>query len=131
MRQALIAAVLLAVLVATYIVVVNFSEAKTTLSCKGQIVEEGLARPASLHAWLNKYRWWVRLWGDGSDGNMQVEAPDGRVLYFGYLEDLGTVWHVYKGHNEREFQGSYSNLSKSLRLVTPAGFFEGTCTATN
>ena len=123
-------AVLITGLVAILVVVVNFSETKTVLSCNGEFVNGEQTHIGNLYVSLNEYRWWVGLWGKGSDGNMHVEMPEGHLLYFDSVEELGPVWQVYKSDSERELMGSYSKLSKSLKLATPAGFFEGTCTAT-
>ena len=125
-------AILIAVLIIALVVVANFSETETVLSCKGEITTEEQTRPSNLYISLNEYRWWVRLWSD-SDGMMRAELSDGFTLLFLTLEDLGFVVHIYRGFpsdEDFELNGSYSKLSKTLKLVTPLGFFEGTCTAT-
>ena len=122
--------VFIAVLFIALVVVVNLSETETALSCKGEFILEGQTHSGDLYVSLNEYRWWVGLWSSGSDGNMHVEMPDGYLLYFYRLKELKTVWHIYGGRGEQELKGSYSKLSKSLKLGTPFGLFEGTCAAT-
>ena len=122
-------AILFVGLVAAFVVVANFSAIRTVLTCKGEITDAGQSRPSNLYASLNEYRWWVRLWSN-SDGDLRVELSDGFRLYFETLNDLGTLLHIYRGYpGKLEFKGSYSKLSKSLKLSTPYGFFDGTCTA--
>ena len=122
-------AILFVGLVAAFVVVANFSETKTILTCKGEITDAGQSRPDTLFAALNEYRWWVGLWSD-SAGYLKIEMPDRGYYFFSTLKDLDTLLHIYNGYpGKLEFKGSYSKLSKSLKLSTPHGFFDGTCTA--
>ena len=124
-------AILFVGLGAAFVVVANFSESRTVLTCKGETTTAGQPSPDTLHAALNEYRWWVGLWSD-SDGNLKVELSDGFTRYYDTIKDLDTRIHIYIGYpGELELKGSYSKLSKSLKLSTPYGFFEGICIADN
>ncbi len=130
-----ILAILIVGLVAIFLFVTNFSVTETILNCKGEITDARQSRPSILYASLNEYRWWVGLWNDRSDGDLTIELPEMRYFYFDTLkENLNTLLHIFnrdfKGDPDKlEFMGSYSRLSKSLKLDTPFGFFDGTCTA--
>ena len=72
-------------------VIVEFAATETAFRCEGKLTYAGQKQPATLFMTLVKYRWWVDLWSDGSDGMVTIEAPKlviGHKPYFG-LDDNG------------------------------------------
>ena len=126
-------AILLVGVVSAFVIVANFSEARTDLTCKGNVTKAGQSNPNTIYVALNEYRWWVGLWSD-SDGNLKVELPNGHYFYYGTIKGTGDHLQIFDGFQDKlENKGSYSKLSKSLKFVIApfVGFFEGTCTTTN
>ena len=116
------------VLIVAALVVINFSGVKTVLVCEGEITRAEQSRPGKLHASLNLYRWWVGLWSD-SDGDFMIELDGGELRYFDLLNNGPTIVEIRIGQLGKSEYGSYSKLSKTLRLNTGFGFFDGKCTA--
>ncbi len=132
-RRLIISALVLIVgLIAILLIVINFSAATTFLKCEGEISIEGQTHPSKLYAELNEYRWWVGLWSN-SDGAIKIELPDHGFRYFPNIRDTGWLLNIYllniqEGHKgELDLIGAYSKMSKTLKLKTGYGFFEGAC----
>ena len=126
-------AILIAVLIIAFVVVVNFSQTETALRCEGEYTSEGHSSPMTLYLALREYRWWVGLWTD-SNGNLTVEIhPLGDFRYYDSLKKLGgtDAWQIWiRFGQDAKLLGQYNGLSKTITLRIPPGSFEGACTAT-
>ena len=119
--------VLIVGLVVGFWFVVNFSATTTALECTGELSVNGKAKPSKLYARLNEYRWWVGLWSN-SDGDIMIELPDHGFRFFPDIRDIGLSLNIHEGHEGKlELIGAYSKMSKTLKLRTGYGFFDGAC----
>ncbi|MBW9266757.1 MAG: hypothetical protein K1563_01225 [Candidatus Thiodiazotropha sp. (ex. Lucinisca nassula)] len=117
-------AVSLLSVVVLLLIVTNFSSVTTEIACSGEISTSNSGEPATLHAAIAEYRWWVGLWSD-SDGDMTVEIPNQVSDYYGHLVKIGNQIQIHLAPGD--IKGQYSMLSKSLNLELPTGSFEGEC----
>ncbi len=123
-------AVVVVALATLFFIATNYSVSRSVMRCDGELHKDGEAVPGTVYLAIEKFRWWVHLWSD-ADGVLHVEMPDGYELYYNKLETVSTGWHILDGYGDKiEMKGMYSELSKTLRLDTPFGTFEGTCAAT-
>ena len=113
-------------------VVVNHSVAEEkNVVCDGSFYSEGKPPPKQdIYFKYQKYRWWVRLWGDG-DGAAYVQREGGQIDYTYYVEfwdGWGDVVFDKVGGGEK---GRYSGMSKTINYVRGESVFEGKCRAQN
>lgn len=119
---------LAAVGIIVLVIVARYSEATASYVCEGHFDQSDASDTSTLHIRLSAFRWWVRFWSDGVDGVMHLELPDGRLVYYAQLEDVGLKWLIAKDRGDIS-AGSFSKLSQRLRLDTPSGEFDGECHA--
>lgn len=108
-------------------IVVKYSEVETALVCKVRQTIEGIARPSEITLSLKKYRWWVSLWSDGTDGNIRVEKPGEWTQWYPEIELLGDSWHIYESKERPQTIGVLSRISMKIDIVTAYGNFDGSC----
>jgi len=119
-------ALLIASLVVLFYVAVNFSSVTTKYECKGVFTLEGERTPKTIFIKVETFRSWVALWSS-SDANVYVEVPNGWINVYFNVKKTGEQMQIFDSKNA--LVGNFSNLSKTLALKTPLGFFDGTCTA--
>jgi hypothetical protein len=122
-----------AVLVAAFIVLANFSATESAFRCEGEITAQSQKKSATFFMTLTDYRWWVKLWSN-SDGMLLIEAPKEGLPYQPYLgtQKVGNgARHIYENSDEaggvKGQRGAYYKRSNYLTLDTPRGLFEGDC----
>jgi hypothetical protein len=115
--------------ISIFLIIIYFSEVKSNFQCFGKISYKGNTRPITIYVKLAEYRWWVGLWGDGSDGYLNLEIPNTWVDYYGYIEESGDQRFIYdyEKYPQKTLKGNFSILSKTLTLDTAMGFFDGVC----
>ena len=117
-------------LVVVLVAVAKFSDTKSIFRCEGELTiraGQGQKKPATVFMTLTEYRWWVKLWGGESDGNVIIEAPaEGIYQYFGDLRKVGdSTRHIYDSFGG--LKGAYYKVSQYLSVDTSSGFFDGDC----
>jgi len=111
------------ILIALFFFVVNFSAARTSYQCTGELTENGTAQPTTVFITIEEYRPWVGLWSD-SDGSMKLEIPNVIHKYYPRVERVGEQRQIY----QEGLVGNFSTLSKTLALdIEFFGFFDGNC----
>ena len=117
-------AVLLAVLVGGFLVVVNFSSVETRYKCPGTLYSANESAPETAYIRVQRYRPWVGLWSE-SDGNLLLEFPHKAVEHFGQLEASSINLQI--GTSDAPFKGIFSTVSNTITVNTHLGQFQGTC----
>jgi len=130
-----------------FVIIANFSEQVTQYSCKGTYKKKNQTEETGeVFLKVAKYRWWVSLWNDQSDGTVLVEyrQPKSKQVeedfYLEYYEVVRiqqeqlTIEKVELGVNDRGKaslylipSGTLSLLSKSVTLSSTYGRFDGKC----
>lgn len=113
-------------MVVLFYVAVNFSSVITKYECKGVFTLEGERSPKTIFIKIETFRSWVALWNN-SDAYLYVEAPNEWINVYYRVKKTGEQMQIFDSKNA--LVGNFSNLSKTLALKTPTGFFDGTCTA--
>ena len=113
-----------------FLIVANFSTTESSLQCSGEMSDKGTIQPMTVYIKLSEYRWWVGLWSD-SDASLNLEIPNMWVGYFGKVEEVGDQLQIYETYPQKILKGNFSELSKTLAIETPFGFFDGVCNDTN
>ncbi len=128
-------AVLAALVVACLFIVVNYSEARQDLICKGHW-KEAPSESETAYVQLNEYRWWVRLWSD-SNGNAKMQTDrramseyishivkihDGRLALYSFHD------YDFAANRVGKFRGGYraANGEITVEFLTET-IFIGTC----
>jgi hypothetical protein len=119
---------LVALAVLLFLFVANFSAKESRFMCNGMITDNGAEQTAVIFLKLEKYRWWVGLWGD-SRGSAWVEIPNKTVAYFGHVTEAGDLLQFWDSFGTpQNFSGNFSTLSNTIGVKIDAyGTFEGTC----
>lgn len=123
---------LAALVVALFLVVVNFTATDSTFRCDGEITAKGETKPATLFMKLTKYRWWT--WWTATDGMVTIEAPKVGLPYepfLGLKKITDSTVQIFEDSSHTALKGMYYDLSKTLSLDTHQGFFDGTCVPLN
>jgi hypothetical protein len=115
---------LVVVAAALLFVVINFSAVETRYECPGRF---GNREPETVYFVLERYRWWVGLWGD-SDGNLRLEVPNQWLGYYAHVTEVGDQLQIRLDRQDDEIAGQFSTLSKAFVLRTHLGPFDGVCT---
>ena len=118
---------ILSLLIGLIAIVYTYSASSVYLKCEGLIYKSGEPGPSTLYASLTRYRWWVGLWSEGSEGDLWVEFEDGHTQYFSSMGDGLGSWFIYENLKKSDMRGMLSKLSLKLRLMTDRGQFEGDC----
>lgn len=116
-------------------IVVNHSEIRQELICKGHWKEEPSASETA-YVQLNEYRWWVRLWAD-SNGNAKVQTDrramseyiphiikihDGRLALYSFHD------YDFSANKVGKFRGGYRAANGEITIeFLPEAVFIGTC----
>jgi len=110
-------------LIAIFILLVNVTQTKTHYECNGNLKGYG---ESELFLTLEDYGPLV-LWAE-SFGRIKIEVPNLIPLeYYSKLEDLDDLLHIYKNVRSSDLIGSFSRLSKDIKLDTYLGFYDGRC----
>ena len=115
---------LVVLIISGFVFIANLSVASYRYECVGEVVNRQSTSPVTVFIKVERYRWWVGLWGD-SDGSLYVEVPNGFVRYFGDLRELGEQTQIFDF--DGRLQGNFSSLSRILALDLPNGMFDGRC----
>ena len=135
------------VLVVLFVVIANFSEQVTQYSCTGTYkTKNQTEETGEVFLKVAKYRWWVSLWNDQSDGTVLVEyrQPKSKQVeqdfYLEYYEVVRiqqerlNIQKVELGVNDRgkpslyfRPSGTLSLLSNSVTFSSTYGWFDGRC----
>jgi hypothetical protein len=107
-----------------FYIVVNHSAVESKHSCVGKITKSGevISSNEPLFFLMNKYRWWVHLWGE-DDGDIRIELPLKQTQFYTF-KSLG---ELYQLNSHKEFKGMYSTLSNTLSLNLSEGVYDGKC----
>ena len=131
-----------------FVLIANFSEQVTQYSCKGTYkTKNQTEETGEVFLKVAKYRWWVSLWNDQSDGTVLVEyrKPKSKQVeqdfYVEYYEvarlqqEQLNIQKVELGVNDKgkpslyyRPSGIFSLLSNSVTLNSTYGWFDGKCT---
>ena len=111
-----------------YYTLANYSSVESKYSCVGKITKgnEVLSSNEPLFFLMNKYRWWVHIWGE-DDGDIRIELPLKQTQFY-TLKSLG---ELYKLNSHKEFKGMFSTLSNTLSLNLSEGVYDGKCSVIN
>lgn len=122
MKKVLKAFLIFILLIITiFVILVFFSSNTTRYKCAGNIGDE------SLHMFMEVKKYsWLAFSGD-SDASIYIEIPNRYVNYYSHVIALGHQMQIYEGA-PISLQGNFSQLSYTLALQTPYGFFDGVCT---
>lgn len=113
------------IVVALYLIVVNFSATQTRYRCEGKFTQGDQSEPMTLFFKLDSYRWWVGLWSD-SEGAVSIEVPNVWVEYFSRVRKVGDQLQIRDMQDQ--LKGNFSTLSNAIAITIPTGIFEGDCT---
>jgi hypothetical protein len=107
-----------------FYILVNHSTIVSKHSCVGKITKGGevISSSEPLFFLMNKYRWWVHLWGE-DDGDIRIELPLKQTQFYTF-KSSGEFYHL---NSQKEFKGIYSSLSNTLSLNLPEGVYDGKC----
>ena len=106
-------------------IIVNHSAVETKFKCSGSIVNQHYSESTNIYIKLLHYRPWVKLWAD-SDGSISVEVPETWAHFYSNIREDGSRYQIMNSRGGVE--GSFSASSNTLALISPYGFFNGTCT---
>ena len=107
-----------------FYILVNHSAVESKHSCVGKVTKSGevISSSEPLFFLMNKYRWWVHIWGE-DDGDMRIELPLKQTQFYTF-KSLGELYHL---SSHKEFKGIYSTLSNTLSLNLLEGVYDGKC----
>lgn len=70
-------------------VIINFSEKKTDLTCRGYMQNGSEQKAEIAYVILSEFRWWTRLWSD-SDGVVRIQTDKSAMMkYVSHLTKIG------------------------------------------
>jgi len=119
-----------------FVVVANYSEEVTQYSCLGTYkTKNETEEPGEVFIKVNKYRWWVGIWNDKSDGTIFVEYRKGidpnTKIPLSYIDHLLDTSHAEGVIHIRDSKmtpaGAFYLLSGSVTLKSTYGWFDGKC----
>lgn len=117
---------LIVVGVLVFVILVFFSTTETKYLCNGDITKDSKVRDSTIYLKFTEYRWWVHLWGNGSDGMMDMEIPGKTYDSFHYVKRIGDQIQFWRDKGSL-IGGYYSTLSGHMGLNNHFGVFEGEC----
>ena len=107
-------------------VVILFSTTETKYQCNGSMTKETKVTDSTIYLKFTEYRWWVHLWGNGSDGMMDLEIPGKTFINYNYVKRVGDQIQFSKDKGSL-IGGYYSTLSGHSGVNDYFGVFEGEC----
>jgi hypothetical protein len=122
-----------------FVLIANFSEQVTQYSCKGTYkTKNQTEETGEVFLKVSKYRWWVSLWNDQSDGTVLVEFRKGfdptTKLPVSYIDHLLDIRYSQETIQLRDLKSSPAGvfylLSNSVTLSSTYGWFDGKCSET-
>ncbi len=120
------AMVVVAMVIALFVMLMNFSAAESRFECLGTTrADRGLPENATVFIKLIEYRPWI-VWAD-SDASMHFEIPNRHIEYFEHVMRAGDQMQIFSSHRDPKIRGNFSKLSHTLAIATPYGFFDGSC----
>lgn len=137
-------------LVVFFVFIANFSEKVTQYSCSGTYkTKNQTEETGEVFLKVAKYRWWVSLWNETSEGTVLAEyrKPELKQLKQDFYVEYYEVFRIEqeqlniekvelgvndKGKPSLYFRpsGTFSLLSNSVTLSSTYGLFDGKCSKT-
>ena len=105
-------------------IIVNHSAIETQFKCKGVLVNQHSSEFTPLYVKMLRYRFWVNLWAD-TDGSMSVEIPEIWTHFYSKVRNEAAQYQMM--NSQGGVEGVFSDSNDTFALVTPYGFFNGTC----